>query len=172
VDAVKEDDSIIGWTAANVLKRLSMTRGQVDEIVQMAESGRPVIRWRACHVMGSAIEEKFREALLDRVINDADENVRYGAIRSLVELGSHSPELAARLVEDLRPRLDKIAKSPRVITELERAVFLSKGCIPEGWSMEISRLFYARADLATDPVEMEAWFKLSSDLRQHDRLAA
>jgi hypothetical protein len=155
-----------------VLKRLSMTGGQIDRIVHMAKNGRPVIRWRACHVMGSTIEEKFREALLDRVTDDVDENVRYGAIRSLVELGSHSPELAARLVADLGPRLDKIAESPRVMTEFKRAVFLSKGCVPEGWSMEISRLFYARADLATDPIDMEAWSKLSSDLRQHDRIAA
>ena len=44
--------------------------------------------------------------------------------------------------------------------------------MPDNWSMEISRLFYARADRATDTVEMEAWSKLSSDLRRHDRLAA
>lgn len=172
VDAVEEDDSIIGWTAANVLKRLSMTESQINRIIQMAKNGRPVVRWRACHVMGCAIEDKFREALLDRVINDVDENVRYGAIRSLVELGSYSPEMATRLVDDLEPILDKIAESPRVMTELKRAVFLSKGCAPEGWSMKISRLFYSRADLATDPIEMEAWSRLSSELRQHDRLAA
>lgn len=171
LDAVEEDDSIIGWTAANVLKRLSMTGGQIDRIVHMARNGRPVIRWRACHVMGSAAEEKFREVLLERVTDDEDENVRYGAIRSLVELSSYSPNLAARLAEDLAPRLDKIAESPRVMTEFKRAVFLSKGCVPEGWAMAVSRLFYARADLATDPIDMEAWFRLSSDLRQHERLA-
>lgn len=172
IDAVEEDDSIIGWTAANVLKRLSLTAGQGERLVRVAYNGRPVIRWRACHVMGSATIDSFREALLDRVTNDEDENVRYGAMRSLVELGSHSPELAARLVEDLEPRLEEIAHSPRVMTELKNAVFLAKGCAPENWSMEISRLFYARADVATDPAEMEAWSKLSSDLRQHDRLAA
>ncbi|ARP63812.1 hypothetical protein A9K65_010815 [Mesorhizobium sp. WSM1497] len=172
VDAVQEDDSIIGWTAANVLKRLAMTEGQADRILQMTKHERPVIRWRACHVMGSAIDQRFREALLKLVTNDSDENVRYGAIRSLVEIGSRSSEQAARLVEDLGPRLNKIAESPRVLIELKRAVFLSKGCVPEGWSTEISRLFYARADLATDPIDMEAWFKLSSDLRVHDRLAA
>lgn len=172
IDAVEEDDSIIGWTAANVLKRLSFTANQCDRLVHIAYNGRPVIRWRACHVMGSATVDCFREALLDRVINDEDENVRYGAMRSLVELGSRSPDLATTLVEDLRPLLDEIAKSPRVMAELKNAVFLSKGCVPENWSMEISRLFYARADVATDPVEMEAWSKLSSDLRQHDRLVA
>jgi hypothetical protein len=172
VDAVEEDDSIIGWTAANVLKRLSMTGPHIDRIVRMAKNGRPVIRWRACHVMGSTVEEKFREALLERITHESNENVRYGAIRSLIELGSHSPERARILVEDLVPLLDKIAESPRVMNELKRAVFLSKACVPEGWSIEISRLFYARADLATDPIDMEAWFKLSSELRQHDRLVA
>ena len=172
VDAVEADDSIIGWTAANVLKRLAIETDQVDRIVHMSYHGRAVIRWRACHVMGSAFKEKFRRALLDRVTNDPDENVRYGAIRSLIELSSHSSELAGRLVEDLGPLLDKIAESPRVMTELTRAVFLSPGYMPDNWSMEISRLFYARADRATDTVEMEAWSKLSSDLRRHDRLAA
>jgi hypothetical protein len=172
VDAVEADNSIVGWTAANVLKRLSMTGAQVERIVQMSANGPAVIRWRACHVMGSATEDKFREALLERLTGDDDENVRYGAIRSLVELASRSTELAARVVEDLEPLLEKMAESPRVMSELKRAVFLSKGCAPEGWSAEISRLFYARADQATDPVEIEAWSKLSSDLRQHDRLAA
>lgn len=173
VNAVKDDDSIIGWTAANVLKRLTLTVDQVDQIVHMAVNGRPVVRWRSCHVMGSVVtDERCREVLLERLTDDHNENVRYGAIRSLVELGSHSPDLASRLVNDLEPLVGVIAESPRVMTELKRAVFLSKGCIPEGWSMEISRLFYARADLATDPIEMEAWSKLASDLRQHDRIAA
>jgi hypothetical protein len=172
VDAVEADDSIIGWTAANVFKRLAIGADQVDRIVHMSYSGRAIIRWRACHVMGSAFKEKFREALLDRVTNDPDENVRYGAIRSLIELSSQSSELAGRLVEDLEPLLDKIAASPRVMNELTRAVFLSPGRMPDNWSMEISRLFYARADKATDTVEMEAWSKLSSDLRRHDRLPA
>ena len=172
VDAVADDDSIIGWTAANVLKRLSLADGQIDQIVLMAKNGRSVVRWRSCHVMGCVIDQRCHEALLDRLINDVDENVRYGAIRSLVELGSHSPDLAARMVKDLERRFEVIAKSARIMTELKRAVFLSKGCIPEGWTMEISRLFYARADLATDPIDMEAWSKLASDLRQHDRLAA
>lgn len=172
VDAVEEDDSIIGWTAANVLKRLSMTDDQIDRIVLMAKTGRPVIRWRVCHVMGSTLDEKFRATLLDRVTEDPDENVRYGAIRSLVEYSSHSLELVKRLVKDLEPRLDTIADSTRVMTELTRAVFLAKDCIPEGWSTEISQLFYARADRASDPIDMEIWFKLSSDLRRHDQQAA
>ncbi|MEM9439088.1 MAG: HEAT repeat domain-containing protein [Pseudomonadota bacterium] len=172
VNAVKDDNSIIGWTAANVLKRLSISERHIDQIAEIAKRERPVIRWRASHVMGSATEQKFRETLLDQVTNDPDENVRYGAIRSLVEIGSRSPIQAKLLVEEIMPRLDKVAESPRVLTELKRAVFLSKGCAPEGWSTEISRLFYARADLATDPRDMEAWFKLSSELRQHDRLAA
>ncbi|KAK0360135.1 hypothetical protein LTR94_028490, partial [Friedmanniomyces endolithicus] len=146
VDALAEDDSIIGWTAANVLKRLSLTAEQVDLIVGVAHNERAVIRWRACHVMGSTTDEKFRETLVERLVDDPDENVRYGAIRSLVELGSHSSESASRLVADLEPLLDKIAESPRVMTELKRAVFLSKGCIPEKWSTEISRLFYARSE--------------------------
>lgn len=172
VDALAEDDSIIGWTAANVLKRLSLTAEQVDLIVGVAHNERAVIRWRACHVMGSTTDEKFRETLVERLVDDPDENVRYGAIRSLVALGSHSSESASRLVADLEPLLDKIAESPRVMTELKRAVFLSKGCIPEKWSTEISRLFYARSDLETDIAEIEAWSRLSSELRQHDRLAA
>lgn len=172
VDALEDDDSIIGWTAANVLKRLSLTTEQAERLVHIAYSSRPVIRWRACHVMGSVTADSFREVLLDKVIADEDENVRYGAMRSLVELGSRSPEFAVRLVDDLQPRLEEIAKSQRVMAELKNAVFLSKGCIPKNWSMEISRLFYSRADVATDAFEMEAWSKLSSDLRQHDRLVS
>src|SRR3546814_842441 len=172
VDAVKEEDSIIGWTAANVLKRLTLSPNQVTAVIDMAHHEQPVIRWRACHVMGSLTDNNAREALLDRLENDQDENVRYGAIRSLVEQGSRSPDLAARLAQDIRPLLDTIAQWPRVMTEFTRAVFLSRGCMPENWSSEISQLFYARQDAAAETAEIEAWSKLASDLRQHDRVAA
>lgn len=172
VDAVKEEDSIIGWTAANVLKRLALSPNQVTAIVDMAHHEQAVIRWRACHVMGSLTDDNAREALLDCLKTDQDENVRYGAIRSLVEQGSRSPDLAARLAQDIRPLLDTIAQWPRVMTEFTRAVFLSRGCMPENWSSEISQLFYARLDAAAETTEIEAWSKLASDLRQHDRIAA
>ncbi|WIM12486.1 HEAT repeat domain-containing protein [Enhydrobacter sp.] len=172
VNAVKEEDSIIGWTAANVLKRLELSPDQVMAIVDMGRHEQAVVRWRAVHVMGSLTDDQVRNALLDRLKNDEDENVRYGSIRSLVEQGSRSSDLATRLVGDIRPLLDVIAQWPRVMTELTRAVFLSRGCIPENWSSEIAKLFYARLDAASETTEIEAWSKLASDLRQHDRLAA
>src|SRR3546814_1800592 len=40
VDAVKEEDSIIGWTAANVLKRLTLSPNQVTAVIEDRKSTR------------------------------------------------------------------------------------------------------------------------------------
>lgn len=169
VDALLDDDSIVGWTAANVLKNLRLSEGQIQRLTMAAREAAPVVRWRACHVLGSSKDQAALDLLLDRVVNDEDESVRYGAIRSLVEIASLSDKLAAIVTRKLQPLLPQIAAWPRVMAELTKAVFLSRGYSPKNWSSCISELLYTRASASHDTADMVEWSRLSSRLRQHER---
>jgi len=169
LEALDDADSVVGWTAANVLKRLSLSGAQKKEIVRLAMQDRAVIRWRACHVMGGFIDGLFNDALLDRLKHDADESVRYGAIRSLVEAASLDEGRVPQAADQIIESLGCIETSPKVLGELSRAVFLSAGYAPANWAGEISRVFYALLERTEDVVEVERWSKVASRLRIHHR---
>jgi hypothetical protein len=170
INDIVSEDSIIGWTAANASKRLILSSRNVERLVNLADHERGVVRWRACHAMGGKGYIDFWEVLMRKLLEDEDENVGYGAIRSLVETGSLSEELAVKLKEALLPNLDNLLRRPRVCGEFSRAVFLSAKVAPVRWADEVSKIFYKLADLARDANELEKWLRLSSDLRRHVEL--
>jgi hypothetical protein len=170
VRSLLQENSMIGWTAANVLKRLKLTDSQVLTIVSAAHHERPVVRWRAVHAMGGFTIDLFIAELFIRLEEDPDESVRYGAIRSLVEIASRDVNMLPRIIDGMIAHLDAIVVSPRVLGELTRAVFLSEGCAPPNWSQEISRVFYELLERAVDTTEVERWAKLTSRLRVHHRV--
>jgi hypothetical protein len=107
--------------------------------------------------------------LFDRLDNDSDENVRYGAIRSLVEVASRAPDQLAKIVDKIIERLPQILHSPRIISELCRVVFLAPGFAPPNWVEEISRVFYALLEREDSMLEAEQWSRLASRIRVHHR---
>ena len=169
VEALMAENSMFGWTAANVLKRVLLTDRELDAICCIARHSRAVVRWRAVHTMGAFSTEAFRAELLDRLDRDTDENVRYGALRSLVEIASRDPTALPGVASALVERLDGIAESSRLLGELSNAVFLAKGSAPPSWAKEISRIFYALLDRAEDPIDAERWSTLASRVRVHHR---
>jgi hypothetical protein len=131
VDALAVEDSLIGWTAANVLKRLRLSDDQFASIERAAKHSRGVVRWRAVHVMGGFARQSFIDALLGALDDDPDENVRYGTIRSLLELASRDGDLLPSVVDGIIMHLGAILASPRVLSELARAVHLLRfGLLP------------------------------------------
>jgi hypothetical protein len=170
VQALALENSVIGWTAANVLKRLKLTDAQVAAVVSAANHERPVVRWRAVHAMGGFTIERFVAELFNRLTQDSDENVRYGAIRSLTEVASRDAKMLPAIVDGIIKHLDAVSSSPKVSGELTRAVFLSEGCAPLNWPEEISRVFYELMERAGDTTEVERWSKLTSRLRVHHRV--
>ena len=171
VSALAADDSIVGWTAANVLKRLVLSDSQLQIIIAEATtSDASVVRWRASHVLGGMAAPVAVDTLLDRLENDPDEWVRYGAVRSLVETASVSEDLSASVLGRLQPLVPAIAQWPRVMAELTKAAFLSPGKIPPKWSERISELLYPHALASGNLARLEEWSRLTADLREHERL--
>src|SRR6185369_16186165 len=97
--AIEHEDSLIGWTVANVAKRTTISESQaamLRRLLQNAED--PIVRWRAAHVLGAHPSEDNVTALLD-ALNDPYHWVRYGAVRSLIELAARSSDLRPRIFE-------------------------------------------------------------------------
>jgi hypothetical protein len=167
--ALSSEDSVVGWTSANVLRRLPLARDQLATINAAVTHPRPVVRWRVVHVMGGFATDEFVTSLFGS-LEDIDENVSYGAMRSLVEVASRDEVRLPRIVDRIIDRLHVIEANPRVLGELERAVFLASGVAPPTWDSEISRIFYELLERADDPSANERWSKLASRLRVHHRL--
>ena len=72
VKSLADENSMIGWAAANVLKRLRLSSVEQDAIRQAAEHPRPVVRWRAVHAMGGFPTNAFITDLLARLDRDQD----------------------------------------------------------------------------------------------------
>lgn len=167
--SLEDEDSVIGWTAANVLKRLKLSSAQMEVVATASRHTRPVVRWRAVHVMGGFAHDLFVAALLDRLDHDSDENVRYGAIRSLVELASRDGSRLQGIVTQIIEHLGAITRSSKVLTEFTRSIFLAKQLAPPNWVEEISRVLYHLMESATVSADVDHWSGLASRLRIHHR---
>lgn len=171
IKALSAEDSVLGWTSANVVKRLVISNDQAKEIVDMSHNGPPVVRWRAAHVMGGFAKKDFVKSLLDRI--DEDDNIygKYGSIRSLIEIASRSESLAKESVIKLTKRVSKIAAEPKLLGEIASSVFISKNAIRKGWTMTLLPLFYKIMDQYESVEDIEKWSNISSELFAHEQTA-
>jgi hypothetical protein len=149
-----------------VIKRLELVEPASEVVVSASRDNRPVVRWRATHVMGGFPKRPFVDALFDRLDTDPEESVRYGAIRSLIEIASFGTELMSPVINGIIRRIEETPPSPAVLGEMSRAVFLSERvATPSNWVPEASRIFYALAQRAEDAVEANRWWQIASRLR-------
>jgi Predicted NTPase (NACHT family) len=126
-------DPIIAWTAANALRRFANPREVTDELIRLYELSRATsdsapraasFRWRLVHALGNsaAAHQKLFGVTFDRV---EDMNVRYGAVRSLIELavtqapGEDRDEILGKLQARLK-ELFQLPDAARVRKELRR----------------------------------------------------
>jgi hypothetical protein len=143
IAGVRDQDSLIGWTTANVLRRVSMTSGQhatLRSLLSSAQSG--TVRWRVVHVLGAHPTPENAEALTT-MIGDDDYWVRYGAVRSLMEAAVRSEDLRENIIERVVAHLGFIREHEGTLFELQNALLVRKP--PSGWAG------------AVEPVLEELW---------------
>lgn len=116
LDALETEDSLLGWTAANVAHRLALQPEQLSRLRRDATSDPSLtIRWRAVHALGGhpgpdnwdAIQEVVRKT-------NEDHWVLRGAFRAAVEvLATAGDELKARAFDELSALLrEKADRDP------------------------------------------------------------
>lgn len=140
-----EDDSILGWTVANVAKRVADGDWILHQLTGwLRNSANATVRWRIAHVLGAVPEQEALHCLRDLVDNDEDDDVRYGATRSLVELATiASPELreAARAI--IAERARAISMSDRIARELRSSLLVDPSVAPAGWLLFVQACIQA-----------------------------
>lgn len=116
------DDPLLGWTAANVLRRTEMAQSQLDLVwLTLAEDTRAVVRWRAAHALGHQPDQESVDRLLDAT-RDPHEWVRYGAVRSLVDLAAAHEGLRSEILRALEAEAERLVADPKPALELERSL--------------------------------------------------
>jgi hypothetical protein len=159
VRMIVDEDSLIGWTVSNVLKRVEISAegfGYLRDAVLRAENR--TVRWRAAHALGGHPSAETVTALMAG-LDDPDIWVRYGATRSIVECAVRNPRLRAQIFGRLVERVDQLRSDRPVIAELERALILRDppGDWPEAVAPLVGRL-WSSAESAED---QDRWRRLA-----------
>jgi len=99
---IKSEESIVGWTSSNALKRLALNeihQGQLRIMYLALLDESPMnstVRWRIAHTLGS-FPSKVNADLLFKVIeNDTYHWAKFGAARSLVEMAAKTEDSTLR----------------------------------------------------------------------------
>lgn len=151
---ITEDNSILGWTVANVAKRVADGGWILPQLAGwLRDSPNATVRWRIAHVLGAIAEQEALHGLRDLIDNDADEDVRYGAVRSLVELATiASPELRDEAKTVIAERAQPISMSDRVARELRSSLLVDPSFAPDDW-LSFVRSCIQSLFLATERLE-------------------
>jgi hypothetical protein len=162
VDRVAEPEPVIGWTVANVLRRVTLLTPQEHRLQRLSDTGTETVRWRVAHVFGAHPSIGNVQALISG-LDDEYRWVQYGSIRSLVECAAHSEELRDLIIDNLMARLPQIRSSQPLLSELEKAVLLAEP--PIDWPQVVEPVLDALWASAPDDEEQEHWMKLAHEVR-------
>jgi len=157
---LSDTDSVAGWTMANVLKRLALTPDQIAAIRWLADSASETVQWRVAHVLGSFPTTANAEFLL-QMWDGAPVGgwVRYGAIRSLVELAAVSTDraLSRGVVSALQNRAEKLVSDTRSLWELARSLKVRDDLHNGDWVTTIAPLVRTLYEYGADDESREKW---------------
>lgn len=129
------NDSLVGWTVANVLKRAVLSNTQLVLLRQLLVSHADrTVRWRAAHALGAHPSAQSVDALFG-ALSDEYHWVRYGAIRSIVECAARDAALRTPIFERLRRQVRQIAQDERTVEELEKCLLLTSP--PRDWTASV-----------------------------------
>lgn len=158
-------DPIIGWTAANVFRRLRLPETHISSLRTMyyvaLQQGKGVLRWRIIHVLGKYPSAENVAFLLDALVDDPYEWAKYGAIRGLMEIASQCEEMRDRIIEELISRLDNTA-SRIVLLEIRRTC-LVRNAAPE-WYRAVGNVVRTASRCRESEKDRTAWEELLEEI--------
>jgi hypothetical protein len=166
IEALTNPDSLIAWTASNVLLTLRVDKQQRRKVEHIArEATDDGARWRAVHVVGSWTDGEALDLCIDRFIKDKSPWVKNGALRSLILVASKLPSEHQREVAFLRlgELSDILLQNPKWTREIERSVRAEHA--PPDWPESVGLLLeelWAESDSIAD---QDRWRRLSASLR-------
>lgn len=156
LERLTDRDSVVGWTSSNVLKRLQLSQGQQLYVRQLLGRPEAVIRWRAAHVLG-AFPSRENVGSLAAALADESASVRYGAVRSLVEMAARSHDLADRIFSEIMVCIDHIAEHSSTVEEFQRAIVLKDNARPPNWRELVLPVAIKLQSMAVTMEQIEEW---------------
>ncbi len=111
VESISSDDSLIGWTAANLARRTAVDKSlqvRLRELYEdnLASDGTPSVRWRIVHVLGRMPLAENIDLLGRALTSDTYHWVAYGAARSLMEVAANQPDSREQVFAIIRSFVD------------------------------------------------------------------
>lgn len=143
--AIRAADSIVGWTVANVARRTILEAGTSGILAGwLAGEQNSTVRWRIAHVLGALPDEAALGKLFELLDGDPDGSVRYGAIRSIVELASRGGGGLRKAVGDgISSRAAAIADQPKIAAELRSSLLLDPEATGPDWLSFVAKVVRA-----------------------------
>jgi pimeloyl-ACP methyl ester carboxylesterase/GTPase SAR1 family protein len=139
IKKIISEDSVLGWTASNVIRRFKLSDADQRQLrayfevyrqKKYKDSTNDSIKWRIVHALGRtpSIENK---ALFLNILKTDDEYiwVKYGAARSLVEVAalSDNKNFIKEIFSDLEQIIQTVESLPmKVIEKIAKSVFYDK----------------------------------------------
>jgi len=164
------DDSILGWTASNVIKRFALSdpdlrqlRGLYDAADAIQTQRGNVIKWRVVHALGSS-DSTENVDLLFRALDDESHWVQFGAARSLVEMAAvtQSDDLRQRIISGVQTRIGRLRR--RTLEEIGNAVFYRNA--PASWSDLVAPLLEKIRDSQRETKDREEFDRVLNQFKQ------
>lgn len=144
-----------GWIGANALRREVLNDRDLGRIGAALRDQDQTVRWRAAHVLGAQPSSVSAAMLFDALDRDEWVWVRYGAIRSLVELAGSSEQLRDPIMDGILKRILILREDSLVIAELEKALQLREP--PIGWASSIAPLLERLFSIAPTVPDQDHW---------------
>jgi hypothetical protein len=157
---LENEDSVAGWTTSNVMKRLRLSSAHQAKVRNLLHSSKSVIRWRAAHVLGAFPSDLNVSALVARMVDDDSDNVKFGSLRSLIEIAIRSETHARRVFTRLQTNVEVISASTMLVEEFQRSLLVRDDKIPKGWRDIVLPLVTQLESEARSPGELSQWHRL------------
>jgi hypothetical protein len=175
LESLEQRDSLLGWTASNVARRLRLSDEQLERLRTLALSAEDLtVRWRAVHALGGHPVAENARVLFD-IVRRSDEDfwVVRGALRALLEIAAvGEPVLRREILVDLGDILRALADSDPddpIVNAFARYGELRNP--PPGWDAELLPLAEDLWAAANTRQQQERWEGVAIALKnaQHVR---
>ncbi len=119
--------SIVGWAATNIMRECKLDDQNLLQLrtiynsADSSESFQNTRRWRIVHILGNFYTQENVSLLFKALRDDPYHWVRYGSVRSLVEIAANSEELRSGILDELSNELENL--EPHLLDEMAKTGF-------------------------------------------------
>src|ERR1700722_15664283 len=163
---ILDPDSVLGWTLANVLKRVRVLDRQFQSLRKWTRTRNKTVLWRIAHVLGRYPGKENFDVLIR--LFDAKAWVRYGALRSLMEMAAVTTDSKFRgqIFTAVETRASDLLQDERSLEEFRRAVFIRPDRAPVDLASRVIVVITALYKMAETEQQAVSWQKLAARVRQ------